>query len=623
MKKSVRDILKEDKALNEEVAGFLETGKNLPIARRFGVSHTSVKKAMIGPVAEMPLAEAMIRLHLRPALFVRNNKIEIPDSPEMRKRIVPYMPKLESRVASVGRIDFRKMGRKFGGTGWMVADNILVTNRHVAKLFAEKKGKGIVFRKNALGEIVEAFIDYKEEYVGPHVSTTEFEVAIEKVLYMTEDNKANPDIAFVKVQKHPKLPPPIPISDKPLSVRQFISVIGYPAYDPDGIISPSGAAKVFGGVYEVKRCSPGEVIEYNKPSWYFFHDCTTLGGNSGSAVIDNGTGVAVGLHFMGEVEKENYAVKGSEIIRHLRKINSKVFVPATNFVAKDEDPEIDGKHLEAPKESYEGRKGYDEDFLGKKFKVALPAIEKNKNQLLKFKEGNKLTDILKYTHFSVAINKSRRMCFYSACNIDGKLSKRGVQRSVWKTDPRIPKEFQVIQECYGNPPKFSRGHMTRKEDPIWGDLPEAKLACADTFHVTNATPQMQPFNAPVWLALEDYALQNSRQDQMKISVITGPVFRKDDPVKYGVSIPVDFFKIIAFIHDRTGKLCATGYTVSQEDYLGNEEFVFGQFNTYQVSIKAIERKTGLKFGKLSSVDPIKGEEAAFAALASVEDVRFI
>ena len=48
-------------------------------------------------------------------------------------------------------------------------------------------------------------------------------------------------------------------------------------------------------------------------------------------------------------------------------------------------------------------------------------------------------------------------------------------------------------------------------------------------HVTNATPQMQAFNSPIWLALEDYALQHAREDDMRISVFTGPVLTDDDP----------------------------------------------------------------------------------------------
>ena len=50
-------------------------------------------------------------------------------------------------------------------------------------------------------------------------------------------------------------------------------------------------------------------------------------------------------------------------------------------------------------------------------------------------------------------------------------------------------------------------------------------------HVTNTVPQMQPFNAGIWLALESYALDHARSDQMRISVFTGPFLLADDPVR--------------------------------------------------------------------------------------------
>jgi hypothetical protein len=48
---------------------------------------------------------------------------------------------------------------------------------------------------------------------------------------------------------------------------------------------------------------------------------------------------------------------------------------------------------------------------------------------------------------------------------------------------------------------------------------------------------------------------------------------------YGVGIPPAFWKFIAFIHDETGKLCATGYEMYQETTLQPEkEFVFGRLH---------------------------------------------
>ena len=92
-------------------------------------------------------------------------------------------------------------------------------------------------------------------------------------------------------------------------------------------------------------------------------------------------------------------------------------------------------------------------------------------------------------------------------------------------------------------------------------------------HVTNTVPPMQPFNAGIGLALERYACENTRDDRMRIAVFTGPFLFADDPPRERVPIPRSFWKAIAFIHEETRKLCATGYTMSQEGWLRDEELV--------------------------------------------------
>jgi endonuclease G len=87
-----------------------------------------------------------------------------------------------------------------------------------------------------------------------------------------------------------------------------------------------------------------------------------------------------------------------------------------------------------------------------------------------------------------------------------------------------------------------------------------------------------------------------------------------------------FWKIIAFIHDDTGKLSATGYMMSQRDHIPDtdSEFVFGEFGTAQVSIASIEKKTGLSFGNLADLDPMSDE--AFGdpvrPLTDISQIRF-
>lgn len=154
-------------------------------------------------------------------------------------------------------------------------------------------------------------------------------------------------------------------------------------------------------------------------------------------------------------------------------------------------------------------------------------------------------------------------------------------------------------------------------------------------HVTNAAPQMQAFNSPIWLALEDYALDHARDDDMNISVFTGPYFHPGDEPMYGVKIPLAFWKIIVFIHDETGRLCATGYEMNQESTLQpEEEFVFGTFTSpqlgvaTQVPIRTIAERSGISFGTLADFDPLDaGEELAGARgarspLTGIEQIRF-
>jgi endonuclease G len=227
------------------------------------------------------------------------------------------------------------------------------------------------------------------------------------------------------------------------------------------------------------------------------------------------------------------------------------------------------------------------------------------------------------------MNRDRRLCYFSAVNIDGRrtFSIKG-GRPRWRTDRRLADRLQIIEECYGpeQEGRFSRGHMTRREDPNWGDRREdAAISNRHTFFVPNACPQIQPFNAGIWLSLEDYALENCDEDDMRISVFTGPVFRDNDPEFFGVQVPVEFWKIIAFKHDETRKLSATGYMMSQRNVLPtDEEFVFGQFRNSQVTIRQIEKLTGLSFHHLRDHDPFDdGTEAvAVRVLRTPADIVF-
>lgn len=270
------------------------------------------------------------------------------------------------------------------------------------------------------------------------------------------------------------------------------------------------------------------------------------------------------------------------------------------------------KALRDPAE-YDGRGGYDPGFLGAGASVPLPRLSAaQKKDAVAVKGGGR---VLKYQNFSVVQSKKRRLCYFSACNIDGKKSGKVAKKTnTWRYDPRIATKYQLIDECYGNESEglFSRGHMTRREDPVWGA--DKKVAEADTFHVTNAVPQMQSHNSPVWLGLENHVLKNADKDDQKVCVLTGPVFGKQDPVLYGVKVPVRLWKIVAFLRPNSKMLASVGYLDSQAEFLpddGGPAFVWGQFKGMQVPLARIEQLTGLRFGALTAADVLGGADASF------------
>ena len=49
------------------------------------------------------------------------------------------------------------------------------------------------------------------------------------------------------------------------------------------------------------------------------HDASTLGGNSGSVILDMATGLAIGLHFAGSFLQANYAIPAAVVRQVLEK----------------------------------------------------------------------------------------------------------------------------------------------------------------------------------------------------------------------------------------------------------------------------------------------------------------
>lgn len=265
------------------------------------------------------LLEAIIKQAERPAIKILENSFETPRTDYWKTRLEPHRAIIDMAIKSVGRIEVREhpQGFDYVGTGWLVTDDIVVTNRHVAQTFASQEGTNFSFQINPFeNKTIEVNIDFIEEFRIN--KKAEFEII--DVLYI--EPQQGSDIAFLKVKRNGDVPRSfIPLATEVPKGGREIAVIGYPAKDSHrNPLEPAKLYEIFEDIYDVKRLQPGEVISATsvlEAVPVFTHDCSTLGGNSGSVVLDYKTGKAIGLHFGGRFKKENYAVPATIIQQRL------------------------------------------------------------------------------------------------------------------------------------------------------------------------------------------------------------------------------------------------------------------------------------------------------------------
>ncbi|WP_406130599.1 trypsin-like serine peptidase [Streptomyces sp. NBC_00989] len=268
--------------------------------------------------------EAIVRQFGRPVYLVRRNTFgTVADAPddEAESRVVAAKVKaarrrLEGVIPSVGRIDLRNHDLDWVGTGWMVAEDLAVTNRHVAEQFAKRGRGGFRFRANPMKQ-VHAYVDWRHE----HGRTQESRFKVTEVVWIEPDSSAC-DAALLRLaptgENGEPLPPPIELAKGKdgLTVGRWVGVIGYPFVGRHD--DPEDRTRIFNNIFECKRLAPGQLISSASNPW-IHHDATTLGGNSGSVVVDLDTGRALGLHFQGLPGKRNDAVPAADVARLIRK----------------------------------------------------------------------------------------------------------------------------------------------------------------------------------------------------------------------------------------------------------------------------------------------------------------
>ncbi len=584
--------------------------------------------------------EALVKVAGRPPLVVQNDVVQgkssLAGNPSQNPDDFPAdigdkITAVEGFLPCIGRVEFSNHAMSWGGTGWIIGKDakglIMATNRHVARLVARRTatGEGVFMFSPTSNARYKARLDTVEEANTPRNPLREFQ--IERFTFLADEAAA--DVALARLI----LPEggasglaPIPLSSDRLREGELVGIVGYPASDPYRN-DPSAMERYFRGLYDVKRFSPGKLLPGEKGD-VLSHDCTTLGGNSGSPLISLEKRAAVGLHFAGEYGVGNSAVRATTLQALLAGQSSTV--PGRTLpVVEDE-----GRRLRHDAAYFAGRTGYDAGFL-QVVDVPLPKVPDSIGLASPEDAMANRPFELRYQHFSVLYSTPKKGPVVGALNIDGSQTRALKRRNTtWTKDLRLPESIQLEATDYGDD-QIDRGHIVRRAATNWGESDAvAKQADADSFHYTVCSPQHSGLNRndQMWLGLEDYVLTNTRTHGFRACVFAGPVFTEDDPPlgTSGALIPLNFWKVVAMLamgEDEVLRLHATAYVLSQGPLIADllaqrgrpeavEGFVFGAYRTYQVRISDLAQMTGYDFGPLVAADPMAHALAPIEATTS-------
>jgi endonuclease G, mitochondrial len=551
---------------------------------------------------------------------------------------INFLDRGRRAAAAVCRIKVPSDGGAWYGTGFLVGPRLLLTNHHVLSNPDEASQS-------------EAEFGYEHDLDGVLGEPVRFNLRPHEIFYAN----AELDITFVAVtplsdegvplDRYGRLPL-IPLSGKAID-GEWVTIIQHPGAEPKQIAIRAS---------QIIALDPK--VAYGVDLDQFIHYSTDTEPGSSGAPVFNDQWQVLALHHKavpapekpGKVAKKpvwiaNEGVRISAIFKLLER--ERFDKPQAGLVLDRLDMSLGltplSKGTTAGETLLEADRaplaldrwvdvtGYDAGFLSQRIdlaKIYAPALAKGLVAPLLNGPGHELA----YHHFTSVIHAERKFPLITAVYIDGnRLVHPGKRRDTWRRDARIADEYQPDGDFYEkgkgtDPIQFSRGHQVRLLDPCWSGslnsakaLEESHLASEDTFHYTNAAPQVQTYNDIDWGNLEDYLLEKAQTTEKRLTVFTGPIYRPNDPI-YGRRrtggpwrIPLSFWKI-AVLQKTPTKIAAAAFIVGQTQYVQAlyEAKVFSGLKPYtvdemrsrhiQTTIAAIEEETGLDFSAVRRFD---------------------
>jgi hypothetical protein len=297
----VKEYLGDDRALYGIADEIAATAKPALAAMRDAESLTDADT--------LASLEVIVRADgSRPSFMVRGGEADTNTSPvgtwdaTMRDSAAA----LRDAIACIGRIDDPAAPQGFHGTGIQVAGDLVMTNRHVLQAIASQSADGSWTLKPNIA------IDFGHEFRG---TDTLRRRAVKSIVFAGARpidpfgiDHAKLDLALLELEagEAPGRVFGIDLARDWGQPDTNVFIIGYPGNPGPAGGPPSLLEQLFKSTFGCKRLAPGLIttsadrLAESPRHWSLGHDTTTLGGNSGSAVVVIGREkITAGLHYGG------------------------------------------------------------------------------------------------------------------------------------------------------------------------------------------------------------------------------------------------------------------------------------------------------------------------------------
>lgn len=166
----------------------------------------------------------------------------------------------------------------------------------------------------------------------------------------------------------------------------------------------------------------------------------------------------------------------------------------------------------------------------------------------------------------------------------------------FRPDDSLPAGWYKVRPNDYTGSGYDRGHITPSADRTRNEADNSA-----TFWMSNMMPQVPELNRGVWGDLEDYCRQLVQQGK-ELYIVAGPLGSKGAiGKKEKITVPAKTWKVIVVL-DKPGLQGINVNTRTIAVEMPNDASVKGRnWKTFRVSVKQVERETGLNF--LSNVPP--------------------